>query len=283
MGIEMRFPRIDVNLYLNLIRQMDTVQRVVCCYCGKENVAAGNMWVCFHCELLNNYTVLSLKLNDTQLMNTLMLVNDKISDNDYDGAISEYKTLLDRYNEPEYTYNYGLLHIQYSNHEISLIGYDKKGFMEENAALRVKGSALASRAKLILNRASSECQKGMKTGLGSILLDYVYFITNIKLGKAKIARRAIGMMAGYNAPFVNNYCEMVFNAETGRYAETAYCAAALLKKGSFSVNALYYAAWAMFKTGRGRDALRIINALGNQVQNSSILALAEAIEKSLEP
>jgi hypothetical protein len=74
---------------------------------------------------------------------------------------------------------------------------------------------------------------------------------------------------------------MVLDAELGKYAETAAHALELLKRDNFSANALYYLSWALFKTGRERDSLHLITALGKQLQSNNIIALTNEIQGAI--
>ncbi len=276
----MRFPLVSVGGYVRLIGQLGSVQRTMCCYCGNENVASGDYWICFHCESVNRATLLSMKLNDQGLVSTLLEVNRYLLGNEYLNAINEYQKLVARYNEPEMLYNTGLIYMQYSNYQVSLIRYDRKGFMEENSLYREEASALASKAKLILNKASAMCQAKIKENGRNEFIDHTIFMINIKLGRLKSAIVALDSQENHNNEFLVNYEHMVLSAETKDYAATASYATKLLQKGMFSANAFYYIAWALFKTGRSKEALELLSALGKELQGGNVLALAQEIQKA---
>lgn len=277
----MDFPGIQTGLYIKTIRQLGTVARTMCGYCGNENAVTSDVWICFHCENANRATDLSIKLNDKDFVNTISEVNEHLSNNDYDGALAAYNNIVTKYKAPGITYNYGLLHLQYSNYEISLIRYDRKGFMEENAILREKASALVSKAKLLFNKAIAECADMAKAEGSNEFVAYTLLIINIKLKNLRAAMKNIEEIKTHNNIYLTDYSEMLFNAEAGRYIEAAKYAKELLKKGQFSPNACYYMGWALFKAGRHREAKELIGALGTQLQNNSMFALNLEIEKSM--
>ncbi len=274
-------PIINTYSYLKMANTLGSIKRIRCGYCGNENAALGGIWICFHCENVNDNTVLLMKLNNTDLMDTLEKVNGFLASDNYEQALAMYGEMVAKYKDPCMTYNYGLMHLQYSNYEIASIRYDRKGFMEENAMHREKGDALASRAKLVLNRASVECQKKIDTENTEGLWYYTLFIINIKLHRMKTAMRAMDKVKDYSNEYLNSYCRMIFNAETGNYYNVAKSSVELLGKGQFSPNALYYVSWTLFKAGRLKDSLVLITALDKQLQNSSTVALKEEVEKAM--
>ncbi len=275
-----KFPSVNVNQYVNIIDKLGTVSRTMCVYCGNNNVPSGDMWLCAYCENANSGSMSSIKLKDTSLVNSLSIVTTAIAKNDFKTAIIEYDKIITRYGEPGYMYNYGLLHFQFSNFLVGAIRYDRKGFMEENSILREQASIVASTAKKILNRAAFMCKTDMSTGKGNDLTMYTMFIISIKLRKMKTARKAIELLNQLGNQYLTTYSEMVFNAEAGRYPELVNYATELVKKGQLSINAFYYIAWALFKDRKYADSKRILDALNKQLQNETIIALSNELEKA---
>lgn len=279
----MKFPAINVSTYTNLANQLSSVQRIVCGYCGRATPATGERWVCSHCELAISGTTLSIILNDKERVATLTDIDEHMEANDYQSALAGYDKLIAKYSSPELFYNSGLVYMQWSNFQIESIRYDRKGFMEENAKYRESGSALASKAKLMFNRAYSVCQKGIGTAASANdFAAFTWFMSAIKLGRFRNAGQIRDLLKSYNSDYMTSYAEMVLNAELGKYAETATFAVQLLKKDRFSANALYYLSWALFKSGKEKDSLRLITTLGKQLQNNNIIVLTAEMQNAMQ-
>jgi tetratricopeptide (TPR) repeat protein len=281
MNDDMASSNVNVKACVNTINKLSTLKRTPCGYCGNENAAIGDLWICFHCESVNYTSMLGIKLNDPDLQASLSKVNGYLSDGELAKATETFDYIASKYKEPQFLYNSGLLYLQYSNSEIAKIRYDRHGFMEENAVFRESGSKLTSRALMILNKASEMCLRELNTGTSHDYMAYTYFIINIKLGKPNEAKRAIDIIEKFNNKYLATYANMVLSAELGKFHETIEYAGAQLKSGQFSANSFYYIAWSLFKLGKFKDSMQIMDALNKQTQNNSVIALTNEIAKAL--
>ena len=272
-----RMPRINVNAYVRGIASLSNAKRQACGYCGNENAAASNVWVCAYCESANFLSTLSLKQSDEALMGALSNAIGAMIDDDYEAAAAEYDKIAVRSPDPQTLYGQAVFYFAYSNNEVASIRYDRPGFMEENAMHREKASAMHSKALRILSKVSYLCDKSAKEAHMDAALGFTFFMASVKMGDLKTARRAIDIIEVYGNTFLGSYARMVFGAELGQYADVVVHAQELLKADNFSPNAYYYTAWALFKYGRANDARRMFRALEGQIQSNSISAMVERL------
>ncbi|MCL5430217.1 MAG: hypothetical protein M1504_01920, partial [Candidatus Marsarchaeota archaeon] len=237
-------------------------------------------WICFYCESVNYSAILALRSQDAELMNIVTRMNGFVSEGNYGEAINEHKKLFDKYNDPFYMHSFGMLYMQSSNHEIRMIRYDRKGFMEENAVHKKNAIDNMSEAKHIFSRTSTMCEKEFSMGNINALLLYTYFMTNIKLRRLKTADRAIKMLSEEGSTFLVNYSKMVLEAELGNPNGVLDSAAKLTGKDA-TINAYYYRAWALFRLKQYNYAKSIIESLTKYLANESTDALTMDIERAL--
>ncbi len=268
----------QIGQEMKFIKELARMKRQMCPFCGNSSPADAETWVCCFCENANSDTMLSIRMKDGALLATLSNVESAIGRGDFENALKEYNGIVARYNDPGFIYAYGLLHIQYSNSLIASISYDRKGFMEENAVLKENAVKVASKAKMILNKANVICKRLMTADTHSELLAYTLFIINIKLKKIKTAKRAILILKDLKSNYLASYAEMVLNAEIGNYKETLKVAQTL---PADSANAFYYMGWALFKMGKESEAKKLIGALSLQFQSEVTVALSSEIEKAM--
>ncbi|MCL5430437.1 MAG: hypothetical protein M1504_03085, partial [Candidatus Marsarchaeota archaeon] len=90
----------DILAYKKDIDALGLTQRAVCEYCGNENIADKDVWICFYCESVNYSAILALRSQDAELMNIVTRMNGFVSEGNYGEAINEHKKLFDKYNDP---------------------------------------------------------------------------------------------------------------------------------------------------------------------------------------
>ncbi len=275
------FPRIDAKAYTNLLNKIAAGGRVMCQYCGNENVALGDTWVCAYCENANYASILAIKLRDAELVKSLNLVNDYLSESDFDSALAEYEKILDSNDEPGFHYRYAQLIIQYSNYEVASIRYDRPGFMEENALHRELSGTLDSRAKMILSKTAVACEIAFRNGNKDPFVLHAYFMSNLKLKNLKTAKRASEMTAMYSKP-LQEYQQMALAAELGDATATATTADSQIKKVFSPINAFYYLTWSLVRAKRLEDAKVFITKLSGYIPNSSVKALEKEITNAMQ-
>jgi len=264
--------RIDAGKYLRILGSVAQNRRQACEYCGNETLTITNPWFCSYCESLLFESTQSVRVRDAALTNGLDAVNGFIDTGEYGKAVDAYSKIILNYNEPAFHYRYALLHIAYSNSEVSKIRYDREGFMEENAALREHASLLVSDAKRIFNHAIAMCRK--ESGKGSLtpVGKHIEFMSYVKLGRLRSAKGALERMQ-QGSLYLYKYAEMVLDAEMGNSGGALAAADWLLRRDTFSINALYYVALAALRSNQPREAQRILEGLGAFVKSPAIGAL----------
>ena len=275
----MKFPNINVKSYLHLAEKAAAQERLECCYCGAENFSDKDLWICYNCELANYGVTRAIWMNNKILVGQVAQVNKLIGEDNFAGAATGYEEILGMLAEPEFLYSCALVHKRNSNHEISLIRYDRMGFMEENAAHKENAINESNRAALLLNRASLLLDGRFRGGDRTPSSIFTFFMINIKLGNLKTARRAIDMLKLADNLYLFKYAQMVFNAELLKPEEAANASVELLKAGP-SVNALYYLGWALFKGRRYREAGEILTGIRKYIDTGNIDAMLQNIEKA---
>ena len=97
------------------------------------------MDICSNCESIINNDRKSLLGTNPELVGDLDTIRKGIANNDFESVVSVYDRMRSENEGPSLMYAEALAYIAYSNHEISLISYDRKGFMEENSAPGTRG------------------------------------------------------------------------------------------------------------------------------------------------
>ncbi|MCW6160316.1 MAG: hypothetical protein LVQ95_04490 [Candidatus Micrarchaeales archaeon] len=277
----MKFPSVKVKSYLYLVDRASSQKSLDCSYCGAENFSDKDVWVCYNCELANYGAMRDIWMNNKVLIDQIAQVNKLIGMDDFAGAAAEYEKILTMLGEPEFLYSAALIHKRNSNHEISLIRYDRMGFMEENAVHKENAIKESNRAALLLNKASAALEEQFKKGIRQPASIFTFFMTNIKLGNLKTAKRGIGMLKVSGNLYLSKYADMVFNAELLKPVETAVASIDCLKVNT-SVNAVYYLGWALFKGKRYREATDLLTGIRKYVDTGNIDAMLQNIESAKE-
>jgi hypothetical protein len=268
---------IDTKRYTAMLKEVSINRRVQCEYCGAETVTITDPCFCSNCENILFDSVRASRASGKELMQRVQEASDLAETGDYEGALQEYSKIIVDYNEPQFHYQYALMHISYSNREVASIRYDRMGFMEENAKLREHASKLMSEAKRILNHASVMCEKSFKAGDYTPVAEHAAFMCYIKLSKFRSANRIKGFMQKRGSQFISRYADMVFYSSIGDYENSLASADMLLRRETFSINAAFYAALAALKLGNPRAAKEIASALEGLVKRDSLSALNNAI------
>ena len=145
-----------------------------------------------------------------------------------------------------------LTNIKYSNHEISQINYNKPGFMEDNTVHREKSAKLISASKK-LSRRHKESKGRARPGRNASVRHDLYSCScwQMKLGRIRAQRTALDLLDAHQDGNIRLQVRtdgiQRQNGEIRQRAEALL--RTLMKKESFSVNAFYYTALALFKTG----------------------------------
>ena len=191
--------------------------------------------------------------------------------------ISVYEKMRSVDEEPSLMYAEALACIGYSNYEISLIRqHDRKGFMEENTALRNKGSEIASKAKLLITKAMHLATDDIDKGNASTGTMYTLFLLQIKLGAMKGAEymlHELNRVGGY----IPEYTNIVFNANMRRYEDMMKHVDMMERGNQLPLNTVYYVALALFKSGNIADSGGLLVALQKFMSSTNVESLLAEI------
>ncbi len=241
----------------------------LCQYCGERTTSLGSECVCSNCEMPEYSDIDTMKAKNQPLFAALEALTEKIAANDYAAALAAYDSLYANGKDPGYLYAKALALIKQSNYQISMIKYDREGFMEENTSLRDDSARLASGARAALVSAIKACEPLLKDERPPLLPVYVTFLCHIKLGNL--------MEAGYTQQMLNKiekylglYAKMMLDSNTGMYSEVLKSVDELLRPESFSSNALFYAALALYGQGKYKESKAIVAALKKQISRGSL-------------
>ena len=254
--------------------------KLICAYCGVETPSTGSIGICSNCESMISMDRKSLMGTNPELVGDLDAIRKGIADKDFESAISVYGKM--KSDEPSLLYAEALACIGYSNCEISQISYDRKGFMEENAEHRRKGSELASKAKLLIAKATHLAAHDVENGSASMDLVYALFLLQVKLGALRGASYTLRGLNKAGGVYALGYANIVLDASMKRYDDVMKHADILAGGNQLPLSALYYIALALFKKGRIADSTRLLKELQPLMTNQNIGPLLEEIKKTQE-
>lgn len=246
---------------------------LMCECCGVETASVGDMCICSNCEnmVVTNRNILEKK--DHVLLDTLDKINKSLSEFKYDDAIALYEKLMADRKEPSLMYAAAIAYLKYSNYEIMQIGYQKPGFMEGNTMYRDNASKLTSTAKKLLTKSISTANAEVAKGNNSLNLVYTCFLAAVKMENVKGAQYTVQIIQKMGNEYIYNYSQMVFDAMIDNHDDVIKVADKLTKKDSFSINAFYYIALALFKKGKSKDAKLILEGLNGLIKSQNLEAL----------
>ena len=253
---------------------------LMCQYCGEESIAIGSVGICSNCELPVSMEKEALQSNATAFAG-ISKVKELLEGNDYEGAAAEYNAMYKSGNDPSYLYAEALLRIKQSNSQTAGIRYDRKGFMEENAAFRDNAAKLASMARGLLNDTINACAKQINEQRPPLGMVYLAFLCHMKLSNLREAGVLLQTIEGIDSVYIGAYSRMMLDLNLHRPESVILGAERLLKPGSFSINALFYIAVALFDMKKYKEAKNIIGTLQPHLQNGQTMALASEIEAAM--
>ncbi len=253
---------------------------LMCRYCGEESTAIGGIAMCSNCELPVNTEKEALQSNATAFT-AISKIKELMENSDYENAAKEYDAVYKSGKDPSYLYAEALLRIKQSNAQIAGIRYDRKGFMEENTAFRDNGAKLASAARGLLNDTINACTKQMNEERPPLGVVYLAFLCHMKLSNLREAVVLLKVIEGIDSTYTGAYSRMMLDLNLHKPESVIRNAEQLLKPNSFSINALFYIAVALFDMKRYSDAKSIIVMLQPHLQNGQTMALASEIEEAI--
>ena len=249
---------------------------VMCRTCGSHTPIYGNEGICYNCENLIVTERDSLIMGD-ELARMLDSYNKKIMDGDYADAISEYESLLKKYDMPQYLYMNGINYLKYSNYKVSQIRYDRAGFMEENSDYKKESIDLFSQARLFFNKTITAAKQSLpEKDIASDSALYLIFLSYMKLDDFRGGEYYLKKLMNLNN-FLSDYSEIIFDSAIENYDSILKKCDLMLKKGEFTFTLFYYVAFALFKKRRYKKAQNILAALSKIIPNSSIDTLLDEI------
>lgn len=250
---------------------------VMCRICGSHTPVYGDVGICYNCENLIFTNINTSIPQENELAEMLVSYNKKILEEDYANAISEYESLLKKYNMPQYLYMNGINYLKYSNYKISQIKYDRLGFMEENSDYKKESIDLFSQAGLFFNKTISTAKQLLQekdTALYGTL--YLIFLSYMKLDDLRGGNYYLEKLKNLN-DFVFDYSEIIFDSAIENYDGVLKKSDLMIKKGEIPFTLFYYVAFALFKKRKYKNAQNLLAALHEIIPNSNIGTLLEEI------
>ncbi|MGC8651824.1 MAG: hypothetical protein ACP5UH_01055 [Candidatus Micrarchaeia archaeon] len=239
--------------------------KFTCMYCGAENISFGGVAICTNCEGIASST--TPQAADHNRVDAVREISTHNRLHEYEESIKIYEQLFNTAKDPMLLYAEALTYIAYSNYELSRISYDREGFMEENAEHNYHASELTSKAKLLLAKCSSMLRSG--TPLSDAKTSaYHLFLAYLKFGDTAAARSAL-----YNVKKLDGtlyeYASMQLGSEIGDFKGVLQHSEVLLKARWQPHIALYYAAYALFKTGKTKEAKAIMGSIQGFIKSEN--------------
>ncbi len=248
-----------------------------CPYCGSKTIYAGSYCFCSGCEAL----IYPAKSNSqsAEITEAVSAISKAGATADFKGAISACDAAFSISKSPWFLYIKGIVQIEASNNETSLISYDKPGFMEENAEHRYNASELYAAARLSLFKAVNTVVSTSKEA-PALDTNYLAFLASIKLKDYQAAKHYLDVLSGHNNDTAVSYSKMLLFNGVGTYRDSLLNAEKLLSKTQFSVNALYYAAFALFKLKKKKEAKAAIETAIKYISTQPVLSMFKTIKEA---
>lgn len=270
----------NTSQYLAVLKSLENSHRtLLCSYCGCETPSIGGRCICSNCESFVDSTRVALERKNHVLLEMLGNINAYVRDSKYDDAIAVYEKLVSINKDPGLMYAESLLYLQYSNHELAKISYDRAGFMEENSLHRDRAAKLASSSKRLLAKGISIAESEISNGNSSPIILYSLFLCQMKMENYRGAQKSVRELEAGGSKYLAAYASMLFHAEIGQYKNAVADAESLLDGKNFSVNVLFYIGLTKFKEGHTKDAKRILVALAGLAPSKEIGAMIAKIEE----
>ncbi len=254
-------------------------RRTTCNYCGADTMIVGHAGICSLCEL--PLAPGQGGARDAHAPQSISKITELAEANDYDGAASAYDALYKESKDPAYLYAEALLRIRQSNSQIAGIRYDRNGFMEENAGLRDNAAKFASAARGLLNDAISACSNYLNEERPPISALYLSFICHMKLSNLREASVLAERINGIDS-YLGTYSRVMLEINLLEPGLALKDAELLLRPDSFSINALFYIAMALFDMKRYGDAGKVVGVLQPHLQSVQLSVLASEIEEAMK-
>jgi hypothetical protein len=250
---------------------------LVCGSCGMETLASGDLTICSNCENIVTYDASMIGKSRTDHFVDIEKIMRLVVAKDFKSAMSAWEAKEGASSEPQMIYSEALFYIAYSNHETSLINYELPGFMEENIAHRNESLRLYSIARLKMNRGIYIIERDAAAGIKSLQLNYTAFLLHVKLGDMRVAKEYLDEIKSYGEPYVYQYALVVFSAATNNFKDVVYYAMGLCTNEKFSIGAVYYIAWGLFKEGKKQQAREVVKILQRYMKSDSLTELAALV------
>ncbi len=250
---------------------------LMCTYCGDETLCLNSRGFCSNCEMPVYLDRDSFREKQPSTFQIAVQFADNVNKGLLDEAAKNCDALSQASKDPAYLYEKGLILIKQSNKEVTLISYDRSGFMEENTAHRNNAARFASAARAALIGAiggEASMPSGTKPAAAAA---FVSFLSHIKLSNIREATSLQSTIEKIDPDYYGAYSKMMLELNLGHSDAALECAHKMLVKGSFSINALFYAALALLDKRNYGDAKRIGTMLKGHVPDNAIDLLMKEI------
>ncbi|MEM3260689.1 MAG: hypothetical protein QXI95_02545 [Candidatus Micrarchaeaceae archaeon] len=246
---------------------------LACPVCGAETISIGENGICSNCEMEISKTKKELEADAEayEKLNSYMLF---IGENDYGSAINAYEELAAN-RGLQYRYMQGLNYIKWSNYEASLVNYEGKGFIEDNAIHAEASIEHYSRARLIMHEVIAKAENEQGNA-------YVAFMASMQLRDAAQASFWLDRIESENGSFLHSYAEIAYKSLIGDFNGVLAKAEELAKSKSYPFTLYYYATLALFRLGKYKEAKNLAAEMNKHASMANLKKITGYIEKVLE-
>ncbi|HUC39182.1 MAG TPA: hypothetical protein VL944_03575 [Candidatus Acidoferrum sp.] len=252
-------------------------KRFMCRYCGNVSIAVGQAAVCQNCELPVYTEEAKMKEREPQTFALISDIKEKMDSGNYDAAMAAYDSAYKNGSDAGYLYAEALLCIKQSNAQIDSIKYDRKGFMDENTAMRDNAAKLASKAKALMEAAIKASEPHMMEERPPLPSVYLTFLCNMKLMNLREANDALQKLNKIDS-YLGMYGKMMLDLNLGKQEEAIADAESILKPERFSANALFYIALVLFDKRKYKESKEMVELVRKYIQGREIDTLSSEIE-----
>lgn len=247
---------------------------ITCPYCMSKTISVASYCVCSWCEALIHEK--NSDITNSEVFDAIKSIKLNYNDKKFTDSIASADKAFSLTKNPWFLYIKGIVQLSASNEEISLISYDKPGFMEENAVHRENGSKLYADARLSLYKSISSANSN---SVDSKALDttFLQFIASIKLQDKTAAKHYLDELSELKNQTILNYAKVLLFSLNGLFEESLKHAQLLLSNQNFMACALYYYAFDLFKLHKTKEASLAISEAIKYISTPSAFALHESI------
>ncbi len=249
-----------------------------CAYCFCEFQSISEREFCPFCELPLFGGTESAHIINSQINGIGTEFRRKLDAGDYDGAESDLIKLMAQSGNPILNYVYGTFCIMSSNAEISKIRYDLEGFMERNTMFRDSAAKGYARARAAMH---SYLYIYETAPAKDLYATYAAFLAYSKLGMERPASLTLESIKNADKPgHVYRYARMLRHSYSKMYKELLTAAKKMTTEEP-NHNSLFYMAFALLKTKKASEALKMAEYAAQSLKDKRYLDIANDAKAAL--